>query len=49
MINDILFTTIMNVAKQRGTKVIFIGDDGQLKPVSQNTIAKPFTRKENII
>lgn len=48
MINDALYSMILQIASQKGTKVLFIGDDAQLKPVKQRTKAKPFTRSTNI-
>jgi hypothetical protein len=48
MINDALYETILKVAAGKGTKVLFIGDEGQLKPVKQRTKARPFIRTNNI-
>ena len=48
MINDDLYQMIIREAKVAGSKVIFIGDDAQLKPVKQRTKAKAFQRENNI-
>lgn len=48
MINDDLYQMIIQEAKAAGAKVIFIGDDAQLKPVKQRKKAKPFSRETNI-
>lgn len=48
MINDDLYETILEEASKRGTKVLFIGDEAQLKPVKQKTKSKAFLRDKNI-
>ena len=48
MVNDELYDFVISLAGQRGTKVIFIGDDAQLKPVKQRNRAKPFRRDKHI-
>ena len=48
MVNDDLYEFILSTAASKGTKVLFIGDDAQLKPVKQRTTAKPFRRTESI-
>lgn len=48
MVNDELYDFVISLAGQRGTKVIFIGDDAQLKPVKQRNRAKPFRREKHI-
>jgi hypothetical protein len=48
MINDALYDTIIQETKRVRSKVIFIGDDAQLKPVKQRKKAKPFSRETNI-
>ena len=48
MVNDELYQFILSTAASKGTKVLFIGDDAQLKPVKQRTTAKPFRRTESI-
>lgn len=42
MLNDKLYDNIIELAKRYNTKVLFVGDKYQLKPVEQNTLAKPF-------
>jgi exodeoxyribonuclease-5 len=42
MLNDDLYDFIIELAKRYNTKVLFVGDKYQLKPVGQNTLAKPF-------
>lgn len=48
MINDELYDFVINLASQRGTKVLFIGDDAQLKPVKQRNKSKAFRRDKHI-
>lgn len=42
MINDELYDYILQLAAEKNTKVIFIGDPAQIKPVKQRNIAKAF-------
>jgi exodeoxyribonuclease-5 len=48
MINDELYDFVISLAGQRGTKVLFIGDDAQLKPVKQRSKSKAFRRDKHI-
>ena len=48
MINDALYKEVIQIASKKGTKVLFIGDDGQLKPVKQIQKSQPFRRTTNI-
>jgi exodeoxyribonuclease-5 len=48
MINDALYREVIQLASKKGTKVLFIGDDGQLKPVKQIQKSQPFRRMTNI-
>jgi exodeoxyribonuclease-5 len=48
MVNDALYDFILSTAASKGTKVLFIGDDAQLKPVGQRATAKPFRRDTSI-
>jgi len=43
MINDDLFDHITKIAKSSGTRIIFVGDDAQLKPVRQDNLSKALT------
>ena len=43
MINDDLFDYLTSLAARKGSKILFIGDDAQLKPVKQRTISKVFS------
>lgn len=42
MINDALYAFILERAKEKCVKVLFVGDDGQLKPVKQEHVSKAF-------
>jgi exodeoxyribonuclease-5 len=48
MINDALYKEVIQLASKKGTKVLFIGDDGQLKPVKQIQKSQAFRRTTNI-
>ena len=48
MINDALYKEVIQLASKKGTKVLFIGDDGQLKPVKQIQKSQAFRRYINI-
>ena len=48
MVNDELFNMIIKEAENKGTKVLFIGDDAQLKPVKQKDKGKAFRRDKNM-
>ena len=48
MINDELYDFVISLAGQKGTKVLFIGDDAQLKPVKQRSKSKAFRRDNHI-
>jgi ribosomal protein L23 len=43
MINNELFTFITNASKDKGIRVIFMGDPAQIKPVGQETLSKAFS------
>lgn len=43
MVNDVLFDTIIDKCKEFNTKVLFIGDSAQLKPVKQDHISLVFS------
>lgn len=43
MINDELFSFVLKSVKDKGVKVIFMGDKAQLKPVKKHTVSKVFT------
>lgn len=48
MVNDALFNKLVDLSAERGTKVLFVGDDAQLKPVKQKDKGKAFRRDTNI-
>jgi hypothetical protein len=48
MVNDQLFDSLVELAAERGSKVLFIGDEAQLKPVKQKEKGKAFRRTSNI-
>ena len=48
MVNDALFDMLVSKAEERGTKILFIGDEAQLKPVKQKQKGKAFRREINI-
>jgi len=48
MVNDQLFDNLVELAAERGSKVLFIGDEAQLKPVKQKEKGKAFRRTSNI-
>lgn len=43
MINDELYKFIVNSSEQMGVKVLFVGDEGQVKPVKQKHKSKAFS------
>jgi len=46
MINNYLFDTIINKCKQEKTKIIFLADAKQLKPVNEKSISKVFNKTD---
>jgi ATP-dependent exoDNAse (exonuclease V) alpha subunit len=44
MLNDGLFDYLCTLARQYNVKVLFVGDKFQLKPIGQDTAAKPFDK-----
>lgn len=48
MINNDMFDLLIDKVKENGSKVIFIGDHAQLKPVADENISKVFTLPNKI-
>lgn len=48
MVNDELYTLILNNAKNFNTKVVFVGDDRQLQPVNAKMYSKVFDLEHSI-
>lgn len=48
MVNDQLYDYVTRLAGQYGTKVLFVGDPEQLKPVNQDHLSKAFDRVDGV-